>query len=243
MKKKFFIIATLCLLYVSCQSRDFRGYGYNTVYNPPRTTYANYNTATGGVKGASTYYPGSYSYQYYTPYTYYPYTYNNYYPYTYKYSYPYTYNYYTPYLYGNHYRPIRWRNFLNHCSLAGSKLNFSLETPDGVEHRNIADENLRAQTFGKRTEVQYGNENEKLNFFTNEVGKTFVSGKVFVEDTLITLDPKKHNCTSTRGKLKDDPDNEIARFNCSDGNNKITAEVLIPNDQQNPDLALLSQKK
>jgi hypothetical protein len=59
------------------------------------------------------------------------------------------------------------------------------------EHRNIADENLRAQTFGKRTEVQYGNENEKLNFFTNEVGKTFVSGKVFVEDTLITLDPKK----------------------------------------------------
>ncbi len=223
MKKKFLIIGTLALLFVGCRSRDFNyGYGYSTVYTPTTTTttYGNYNTAVGGINGTPVYYP-TYRYGYSYP--------------NYGYSY---YNYYSPYYY-NTYRNFSWPWRRSNCGCAS--LNFSMTTPFGSETRNIVDETLRAQTFGKRTEVQYGHENEKLNFFTSEAGKTFVSGKILVEDQLVSLNSKTQKCTSTRNKLEEDPENEIATFNCTDGKIHINAEVLIPHDQQK--LAVISPKK
>lgn len=226
MKKKFLIIGTLALLFVGCRTRDITtGYGYNTVYTPPTTTttYGNYNTNVGGISGTPVYYT-NYGYGYSQPYGYgYGYSYNNY---------------CNPYYY-NRYQTFSWPWRRSNCGC--SSLNFSMNTPFGSEKRNIVGENLRAQTFGATTEVQYGHESEKLNFFTNESGKTFVSGKVLVEDQLVSLNPKTQKCTSTRNKLEEDPENEVATFSCSDGTIQITAEVLIPHDQQN--LAAISPKK
>lgn len=218
MKMKFLIIGTLALLFVGCRSRDFSGYGYSTVYTPPNTTttYGNYNTAVGGLSGTPVYYP------------------------TYRYNYGYSYNGYYPYnYYYNTYRPFSWPWRRPGCGC--SSLNFSLDTPVGSEKRNVVGETLRAQTFGNRTEVQYGTETENLNFFTSDAGKTFVSGKVMVEDQLVSLNSKTQKCTSTRNKLEEDPENEIAAFSCTDGSIQIRAEVMIPHDQQN--LAVISAKK
>lgn len=189
------------------------GYRYNTLYNPNTIAYSNYNTSAGGVSGLyqpNIRYSPNYMYpynSYYTPYS------------TPYYSTPYYAPYYTPY-----FPRYRWGHFGGgHCAM-----NVSLKTMDASEARTIEGETLRAETFGPRTEIEYGSEDEKLNFLSTEDGKTFASGKVFIEGQLVRINPATQKCTSTRTLSEENPENQLAKFDCSDGNLSIKAEVLIP---------------
>jgi len=222
--KKFWIIATLALVATSCGNRNLGSGYYGSVYSPlTTTTYGNYNTSVGGVSGATIYtYP--YNYSYYTPY----YT-----PYYYSYNYA-----YYPYYYGycntcGNYYYYRYRPRYNWLFGALSELNFSFKLGNKSISKSASGENLRAQTFGNRTEIQYGEESgDKLNFFTDEKGKSFVSGKVKIEDTWVSVDPKLFKCNEVRSKLEEDPQNEVTLFDCVHGETHIHAEAYIPRDQQ-----------
>lgn len=212
MNKKYLILAAFFLLLAGCNNRD-RFVGYR--YSPQTVSYATTATPSGGVYGTPVLIP-NYNYGY----NYYPYSYSTYYssPYYYNYGYP-------SYRWNNGWHNWRFRNNYG-CTDTG--LNFSLSTPFGDETRSVASENIRAEAFGKRTEVQYGSETENLNFFTHESGRSYVSGKILVNDQLVALDPAKQKCTSFRTTHEENPDNEIAAYNCTDGTINIKAEVLIP---------------
>lgn len=215
--KKYLIMMTLVLLVTGCRSRNYiGGYGYNTVYSPPVTT--NYNTSAGGIRG------GFYSpYSYYNTYTYtYPYGYAYYNcPTCYNYAYPYSYyyfRYYTPrttWYYGG-----------------VPTFNFSINTAYGSLDRSIVADNLRAQTIGKKTEVQYGSDDEKLNFLITDSGQTFVTGTAIIDDKIVSIHSKTQKCTSKKDFMKNNPEDQVVVFNCFDGKTYISAEVFIPKDQQ-----------
>lgn len=216
MKKVVLIFCALMAL-SSCQKRDLSGYGtgsYPIVFGPAANT---------------TYYPNT---NYYPNRTYYPNT--NYYP---NYSYP---GYATPYYnspyynrptwYDPRYYPGYWpsrityaNGYRNYCAL-----NVAIDSENGSVIKTLSGKNLRAETIGQKTEIQYGSEKEKFNLFTNEKGKTFVSGKMLVDGELIKIDSKKQKCKSSKSVYKDDHTFELAKFNCTDGDLQIKAEALIP---------------
>lgn len=221
MKMKYLIIALVVFTFIGCRTRTVN-YGYNAAYSPYMTTpryqtYVNTTSPVGNVQGrlVTPYSWGWYS-QYSSPYYGCPtcpsYSYGYGYPYYYNYGYNYGYSWRRPVFY--YYGALQAEN---------ASLNFSIDTNSGSEKRNIIGENLRAQTFGDRIEVEYGTENEKLNFLKKEDGKTFVSGKVLVEDALVRLDPKTQKCSSTL-----DSETHVAEFKCSDGKINLAAQVLIP---------------
>lgn len=226
MKKQIVILAILALALIHCRSQQRSGYGYYGAYSstPYYSNSSSYYNTAGNTKNTQTYQP-SYIYN---PYSYYstPYYYN---PYTYYYS-PY---YYSP----SYYRPYTWPGYGSHCSAdlsveddEESKLNFAFESSEGGEERNVSGENLRAETFGERIEVQYGNDQEKLNFLV-ESGKTFVSGKLPVNGKLVNINTQNQTCNST--ELEKTSEYKVVRFDCIDSSTmKINAEVLIPSKQQ-----------
>ncbi|MCC7459958.1 MAG: hypothetical protein IT286_01525 [Proteobacteria bacterium] len=219
MKTKYLVIALVVFTLAGCRTRTALNSGYNLNYSPYLTspryqTAVTQSTPVGNIEGRLIS----------------PYGWNNYYQYTSPYNCPtcyypyYSYGYYNPYYYNYNYTYSR-PGFYYYGALQAenSSLNFSVDTGFGSEKRNILGENLRAQTFGQRIEVEYGTEHEKLNLLKKEDGKTFVSGKILVEDELVRLNPKNQKCTSSMNS-----DTRVAEFKCTDGNVHIAAEVLIP---------------
>ena len=223
--KKYILFTVFSLLSLSgCKDQGYNngyGYNYNTSY-PYNTTSSYYNTSLPVQSSYTTpYYYNQYSYPNYS----YPSSY--YYPSNYTYYYPaYNWNYLYPRVNQRYYRSAYG---ISYCQVKGveSKLNFSVESSLGSDKRNIVGENLRTQTFNKRTEVEYANKDESLKFVTNEKGDTSASGKILVDGQPVTIDSKTQKCTMDKSSYPDDSRYELAKFECT-GDVALKAEVLIP---------------
>lgn len=108
------------------------------------------------------------------------------------------------------------------------KMNFSFESTEGSDIREISAQNLKATTTEKETHIKYKIGEESFNLVVDKADKAVISGNILTNNTAIQINPKTQKCTITRKEYEDDHSMEMLAFSCSDQKVKLKGEVLIP---------------
>lgn len=114
------------------------------------------------------------------------------------------------------------------ATASAPKMNFSFESTEGSDIREISTQNLKATTTEKETHIKYKIGEESFNLVVDKKDKAVISGKILTNNTTIQINPKTQKCTITRKEYEDDHYMEMLVFSCSDQKVKLNGEALIP---------------